>query len=291
MNAAIEQYEQHLQLQARAARHTLRAYMSDLRQFTDFLNREGIKLKKVDIHVVRTYLATISGQRAKSTVARKLAALRGFFRFCLRSGEVKSNPLAGVRTPKLDKRLPVYLTVDEMFRTLEAAAKVTPLAQRDRAILEVLYSCGVRVSELVGLNWDQIQPCIGAVRVLGKGGKQRIVPIGDVALEALESYRRAWREMPIVDRKAVFLNAQGKRLTARSVGRIVERYAKQAQTRAKVSPHAFRHSFATHMLGSGADLRAIQELLGHARLSTTQRYTHVDFSHLAFVYDKAHPRA
>ncbi len=291
MEPAIEQYEEHLRLEVRAASHTLRAYSADLRQFAEFLEGEGISLERADIHVMRRYLATLFGRRSRSTLARKLSALRGFFRFCVRTGVLASDPLEGIASPKVDKRLPSYLTVDEMFRTIEGASQGTPLCLRDRAILEVLYSCGLRVSELVGLDWDHIQPKAQALRVRGKGGKERVVPIGEVALEALERYRQAWRGKQFADRRAVFLNARGGRLSARSVARIVAYWAKKAKTRSAVSPHSIRHSFATHLLGSGADLRSIQELLGHSRLSTTQRYTHVDFSHIARVYDKSHPRA
>jgi len=291
MEPAIEQYEEHLRLQVRAASHTLRAYSADLRQFAEFLQGEGISLERTDIQVMRRYLATLFGRRSRSTLARKLSALRGFFRFCVRTGVLASDPLEGIASPKLEKRLPSYLTVDEMFRTIEGASQGTPLCLRDRAILEVLYSCGLRVSELVGLDWDHIQPQARALRVRGKGGKERVVPIGEVALEALGRYRQAWQSKQLGDRRAVFLNARGGRLSARSVARIVSYWAKKAKTRSAVSPHSIRHSFATHLLGSGADLRSIQELLGHSRLSTTQRYTHVDFSHIARVYDKSHPRA
>lgn len=291
MEPAIEQYQEYLRLQVRAASHTLRAYTADLRHFAEFLEAEDVLLERTDIHVMRRYLATLFGRSSKSTLARKLSALRGFFRFCVRRGMLASDPLEGIASPKLEKRLPNYLTVDEMFRTIEGASQGTPLCLRDRAILEVLYSCGLRVSELVGLDWHHIQPKARALRVRGKGGKERVVPIGEVALEALQRYRQAWQGKLLSDRRAVFLNARGGRLSTRSVARIVSYWAKKAKTRSIVSPHSIRHSFATHLLGSGADLRSIQELLGHSRLSTTQRYTHVDFSHIARVYDKSHPRA
>jgi integrase/recombinase XerC len=205
-----------------------------------------------------------------------------------------TDPTAGVRTPKKEKQLPVHLSVDDMFRLLEAPSSGTPVGRRDRAILEVAYSCGLRVGELVKLNWADIDPALGVVRVRGKGNKERIVPIGRKALDALEQYKSSLPDLcggRYRDPDAVFLNQRGGRLTARSVARAVDSYTLLSGVRTKVSPHAIRHSFATHLLGAGADLRAIQELLGHASLSTTQKYTHVNLDELMKVYDKAHPRA
>jgi integrase/recombinase XerC len=205
-----------------------------------------------------------------------------------------TDPTVGLTTPKQDKQLPNHLTVDDMFRLLEAPSAETPAGLRDRAILEVTYSCGLRVSELVGLDWSDIDTDLGLVRVRGKGRKERVVPIGTKGLDALARYRQHLGLLcprGVRDRGAVFLNRRGTRLTTRSVARLVDAYTVASGLSNKVSPHALRHSFATHLLGAGADLRAIQELLGHASLSTTQKYTHVNLDQLMAVYDKSHPRA
>jgi integrase/recombinase XerC len=231
-------------------------------------------------------------------MGRKLSAVKGFFRYLIREEVLKKDPSLSITTPKKEKPLPTYLPVDDMFRLLDAPAKDTAAGLRDCALLEVLYSCGLRVSELVGLNWEDIDPTLEVVRVRGKGNKERIVPIGKKALEALQRYREHRQELvrrkhggTVSEKGVVFLNGRGGRLTTRSVARLVGKYVKQSGTPVKASPHSLRHSFATHLLEAGADLRAIQELLGHASLSTTQRYTHVNLDHLMQVYDKAHPRA
>src|SRR6185295_4483956 len=244
-----------------------------------------------DVHGVRGYLASLAGAQRKSSIARKLAAIKHFFRHCERLRVRADDPAAALHAPKREKYLPPHLSVDEMFRVLDGMRAAGPLAGRDRAVLELLYSTGIRVSELTALDWDDVDGRAEVVRVLGKGRKERIVPIGATALGALDEYRRRWPASRRRDGNAVFLNGRGTRLTSRSVARIVARYTTGAGVRMRASPHAFRHSFATHLLNAGADLRAIQELLGHARLSTTQRYTHVDFDRLAAVYDKAFPRA
>jgi integrase/recombinase XerC len=240
---------------------------------------------------VRGFLASLSGHQRKSSVARKLAALKHFFRHGAHTGVRTDDPAAGLPTPKREHFLPPHLSVDEMFGVLDGVQGASPTCRRDRAILELLYSAGIRVSELVALDWRDIDRQAEVVRVLGKGRKERVVPVGETALTAIADYRSRWPASRRRDPNAVFLNARGTRLTTRSVARIVERWVAKASTRMRASPHAFRHSFATHLLHAGADLRAIQELLGHATLSTTQRYTHVDFDRLAAVYDKAFPRA
>ena len=287
----IEQFEAYLAHEANASPHTIKGYGSDLRQFGAFLAGRGGRLADVDVHGVRTYLASLAGATRKTSVARKLAALKHFFRYCASHGGRRDDPAASLSAPKRERFLPPHLTVDEMFRVLDGMCTAGPIPRRDRAILELLYSTGIRVSELASLDWVDIDRRGAVVRVLGKGRKERIVPIGATALTALESYRRQWPADRRRDQRAVFLNARGGRLTVRSIGRIVEHHVDRAETRVRASPHAFRHSFATHLLNAGADLRAIQELLGHASLSTTQRYTHVDFARLAEVYDKSFPRA
>jgi integrase/recombinase XerC len=286
-----------------ASAHTVRNYVSDLRQLRAFLiehrlglDREGDQIapELVDQAAIRAFLVTLMRRNRKSSVGRKLSAAKGFFRYLLRRGVIAQDPTAGIVTPKKQQQLPVHLTVDDMFRLLEAPAADTPDGLRDRALLEVTYSCGLRVSELVGLDWLDVDTALELVRVRGKGGKERLVPIGRKALAALAAYRE---RLPDLCRRrlrretAVYLNRRGGRLTTRSVGRLVEHYVVVSGLATKASPHALRHSFATHLLNAGADLRAIQELLGHATLSTTQKYTHVNLDQLMSVYDKAHPRA
>ncbi len=285
----IAAFATYLHDEANASAHTAKAYVTDVRQLAAFLADAGTDLRRADVHRVRAYLASLAGAQRKSSIARKLAALKHFYRFCARTGTRADDPAAQLAAPKRERYLPPYLSVDEMFRVLDGVGGLSPIACRDRAILELLYSSGLRVSELAALDWRDLDRRTEVVRVLGKGRKERVVPVGATALAALDDYRRRWPPPARRDAAAVFLNARGTRLTVRSVARVVARHA--AGTRMHASPHAFRHSFATHLLNGGADLRAIQELLGHARLSTTQRYTHVDFDRLAEVYDKAFPRA
>lgn len=300
LTACTEQFIRSLQVEENASPHTLRNYASDLRQLCSFaaaqldVAAEEVACNAVTQSMVRAFVVDLMRRNRKSSVARKLSALKRFFRFALQSGAVTIDPTAGVKTPKRDKQLPVHLSVDDMFRLLEAPDPKTPAGRRDRAILEVAYSCGLRVGELVRLNWTDIDAALGVVRVRGKGNKERIVPIGKKALEALERYRSSLPQLcggRTWDSDAVFVNQRGGRLTVRSVARAVDSHTLASGVRTKMSPHAIRHSFATHLLGAGADLRAIQELLGHASLSTTQKYTHVNLDELMKVYDKSHPRA
>ncbi|MBI2358933.1 MAG: tyrosine recombinase XerC [Deltaproteobacteria bacterium] len=302
MDDLIAGYGEYLRSQRNCSPHTLRGYLSDLRQFHGYLLDEGLcqdgekktDLQAIDRHVVRAYLGTLAKARRKSSLARKVAALKGFFRYLVEEKHLARNPLFGFATPKQEKPLPVFLSVDDAFRLLGGVQRPGVLGLRDRAILEVLYSTGVRVSELVGLDWEDVDFNLGILRVLGKGAKERIVPVGEVALKALEAYRVEQPGKPGRAAKggaAVFLNHRGLRITVRSVARIVERHLRAAGIPVRMGPHGLRHSFATHLLNGGADLRAIQELLGHSSLSTTQRYTHVNLDQLTAVYDKAHPRA
>lgn len=301
MDDWIERYGDHLKLEKNASPHTLRNYLSDLRQFEEYLDRRAKEhdekktaIEDVSVHLVRAYLASIAKQNKKSSIGRKLAALKGFYRYLVREKRIAQDPLALVSTPKQEKPLPKFLSVDDAFRLLGGVSGAGILALRDRAILETLYSTGVRVSELVGLNWGDVDIRLGVIRVMGKGSKERIVPIGEVALNALEAYAGEqallWKR-PAKGSQAVFLNQRGRRITTRSVARVVDKYLKAADIQVRMGPHGLRHTFATHLLNGGADLRVIQELLGHASLSTTQRYTHLNLDELTAVYDKTHPRA
>lgn len=302
MEDLIQQYAEHLRSERNVSPHTLRNYVSDLKQLRQFLDSrklccngsEEVDFTRVDIHVVRAFLASLTRDRKKSSIGRKLAVLKGFFRYLVATKRVEKDPLLLIQSPKQEKPLPNFLSVDDTFHLLDGIKVINGLDVRDRAALEVFYSCGVRVSELVGLNWVDVDFQLGIIRVVGKGSKERIVPIGEVALGALTDYaaeqRKKWR-CSCGGETAVFLNNRGERITTRSVARIVEKHLKLAGIPLKMGPHGLRHSFATHLLNSGADLRVIQELLGHASLSTTQRYTHLNLDQLTAVYDKAHPRA
>lgn len=279
----------YLEAERGASPHTLRGYAADLAEFRAFVRAEGAAgLEAVDTSLMRAYLVRLHQRRlARSSIARKLAAVRSCFRFLTRRGILPANPARQVRTPSVPRRLPSFLPKDESKDLLDRPPDGSAAGQRDRALLELLYASGLRVAECCGLDVDDLDRRGATVRVLGKGERERVVPVGEAALDALEDYlgRRGEAGGPL------FLNARGGRLTTRSVHRIVGRRARAAGITRRVSPHTLRHTFATHMLGEGADLRLIQELLGHRRLSTTQRYTHVSPEHLMKVYDRAHPRA
>jgi len=300
VETAIRTFLTYLDVERGASRETIRSYHSDLRQFVAFLKTVTDVVPDptgIDAALVRRFLVWLAERKdKKSSQARKLATLRSLFKFLHRRGQVPSNPVAHVRTPRLGQRLPRVLTKDEAERVMESpdSAEGTYVA-RDQAILETLYSTGARVSELVGVNWSDLSLDEGMVRLRGKGKKERLVPIGHVAVEAIQSYLavtpvRASREAANPTDGPVFRNNRGGRLSARSVERIVGRYADRLQV-GTVTPHTFRHSYATHLLDEGADLRVIQEMLGHASLATTQKYTHLATDRLMEVYDQAHPRS
>jgi integrase/recombinase XerC len=302
MRNLIEQFLEHLRYERNVSSHTLRNYSSDLEQFLSFLTADGKRqapeVSEIDHLTIREWLASLhTDQKKKSSIARKLAALRTFFQFLVREGILELNPAKLVATPKLEKKLPKHLSIEEAIRFIESPDPETDLGKRDRAMLELMYATGVRVAELTTLNLADVDFRNQLVRVTGKRRKQRIVPFGDPASAAIRSYLDVRDKFlfnaPISkrDEEAVFLNYQGTRITTRSVGRMVEKYIRICAGMHNISPHALRHSFATHLLDSGADLRDIQELLGHARLSTTQVYTHVSMEKLIEVYDKAHPKA
>jgi len=284
-----------LQNEKGSSPHTVRNYGEDLRQFAAWMKERGVPDPAGVTHLhVRAWLAELQGNEyAKRSVSRKLSALRSFFRHLVREGRLADSPLEFIRTPKLDKRLPRFLYVEEMEELLRLPDASDPLGLRDLAVLETLYASGMRVSELVGLDLKQVDLSLGVALVFGKGSKERYVPLGEHAVHALQRYLREAR--PLLDRglagEALFLNARGTRLSDRSVRRIVDAYVARLSEARKMSPHALRHSFATHMLEAGADLRTVQELLGHVNLSTTQVYTHMTRDHLQTIYNRAHPRA
>jgi integrase/recombinase XerC len=322
MKQAIERFIQYLRYERNASPQTIREYRRDVRQFEAFLTPPGeatLPLGQIDHRIVREYVNAMYDRRLeRASIARRLAALRTFFKFCVREKFAAQNPARLVATPKLPKRLPRVLTAEELSGFLDnlgssgaaqdsrRARRATPhseeeaklILKRDRAILELLYASGLRVSELVGLDLGEIDRDGQMLRVLGKGRKQRVVPYGAKAQAALEAYWPVREEIlahppsktqPVPE--AVFLNHLGGRLTVRSVHTLVRKYARLANVNWELHPHSLRHAFATHLLADGADLRAIQELLGHVSLSTTQRYTQASIKQLMDVYDKAHPHA
>jgi len=292
MRKHIFDFINYLKVQKSISRHTERSYLSDLEQFFDFLGEKT--LPDVDHQTLREFIAHLMRRNVKkASISRKLSAIRTFFKYLIYNGMIVNNPARLIATPRQEKHLPKVLTVDDAQRLMEAprsARAADPKTiLRDRAVLETLYSTGIRAGELIGMNLDDIDPHEHLIRIRGKGRKERIVPIGDKALQAIDEYRRL-RSFGSKD-NAVFTGPSGNRLTVRTVQRILENYRKRLGLAQQASPHTLRHSFATHMLESGADLRAIQELLGHASLSTTQRYTHLNLDSLMEVYDKAHPKA
>jgi integrase/recombinase XerC len=282
----------YLETERNVSPHTLAAYRSDLEQLSLFVLREKGELataSDVDHLMLRRYLAHLVKSVKKSSQGRKLAAIRSFFKYLLRRGIVGKNPAELIATPKKEKRLPFHLDIDQATALMEAPEEDAKYVLRDRAILEMLYSSGLRVSELTGMNIEDLDLTSGMLRVMGKGGKQRIVPLGSKAMSAAEEYLASRGQAAISG--ALFLNSRGNRINRRSVARIVDAHVLKIAAFKRISPHTLRHTFATHMLEGGADLRAIQELLGHASLSTTQKYTHVSIDHLMEVYDKAHPKS
>nr|HID59341.1 tyrosine recombinase XerC [Desulfobacterales bacterium] len=301
MKGLIDSFISSISTEKGYSAHTCRAYKADLEEFIKYVQERSLSTQDdhpethmLDPLTIRSYLGFLHQKNSKSTIARKLSALRSFFRFLIRRGRLKQNPAEGVMTPKRGGYIPNFLQVDEMFRLLDAFNDDSLLGLRNQAILETLYSTGIRISELVSLNVSDIDFQRGLIRVLGKGRKERIVPIGKKALTAIQKYRKKLieerRTDVRIDKEALFLNSHGTRLTTRSVARILKKRVEASALECPVSPHGIRHTFATHMLDSGADLRVVQELLGHVSLSTTQKYTHVSVDHLMNVYDKAHPR-
>jgi len=299
MEEALAEFLRYLSLEKNASAHTVKSYREDLNQALEFFREKvGSQVKKpaqLSTRHVRAYLAWLHDQQySKATIARRMAAVRSWFRFLCRQGIVEANPADGLRSPRQDKKLPHFLSEAELSRLLEKPPMATPLGLRDRAILETLYSAGVRVSELTGLNLEDVDLDSGLAVVRGKGKRERLAPLGKPALTALKrwlSCREGVAKKKHRSTPAVFLNKNGSRLTSRSVGRLLEKYLALASLDPRTSPHTLRHSFATHLLDRGADIRSVQELLGHRSLGTTQIYTHVTTHRLKESYQHAHPRA
>lgn len=282
----------YLETERNASPHTLAAYHRDLEQLWSFVRGEKGETAgagDVDHLLLRRYLAQLARVVKKSSMGRKLAAIRSFYRYLVRRGLADRNPAELLATPKKEKRLPFHLDIDQATALMDAPDEDARHHLRDRAILETLYSSGLRVSELTGLNIEDLDLVNGMVRVMGKGGKERIVPLGAKAVAAVSEYLASRGQTAV--NSALFLNTRGHRINRRSVARVIDAHVLKIAAFKRISPHTLRHTFATHMLEGGADLRAIQELLGHASLSTTQKYTHVDLNRLMEVYDKAHPKA
>jgi len=293
MTKELSEFLAYLRHERNASPHTIASYGRDLRQLLEYLQEREVRWNKAGNVVLRGFLATLHEKKQKkSTIGRKLAAMRSFYEFCLRKKWIAENPARVLATPKQDRRVPSFLSEEEMAVLLDLPATDKPIELRDRALLELCYATGTRVSELVGIDVDDIHFEERLVRLRGKGKKERLVPFGRKAGGTLQAYLRA-RPLLLRDRmgeSAVFLNYRGGRLTTRSVQRMVRAHIRRTAVSRRISPHSIRHSFASHLLGRGADLRVIQELLGHASLATTQKYTHVDLRQLLAVYKKSHPR-
>ncbi len=297
MQEVFNKYVNYLEVERNVSPYTVRNYKNDLLNFFQFLKTKEIgSLRDVDKPVLRDYLSHLIEQGlVKASIARKLSAIRSFYRYLLREGMVPTSPVATTSSPKLDRRLPSFLTIEQVVKLLEAPDLATPQGLRDRALLELLYASGLRVSELVSLNLEQVNLDTNEIRVRGKGDKERVVLIGKPAAEALSTYLSQGRPKlfgaKIRMTNALFINRYGERLIERGVQKILEKYTNIAGIDKRVHPHLLRHTFATHLLDGGADLRVVQELLGHADLSSTQIYTHVTISQARKVYLAAHPRA
>ncbi|MBL7196513.1 MAG: tyrosine recombinase XerC [Candidatus Omnitrophica bacterium] len=292
MDRFIEKFLRYLEIEKNVSNHTILNYKLDLRDFKKFLQDKPAE--EVDYLTLRKYLVYLKENNLSNrTISRRISCLRSFYKFLFREGLIKNNPVLMLSTPKQDKMLPIFLTEDEVTRLIETPGTDTLSGLRDRAIIETLYSTGMRVSELVSLNIDNIDFIGATLKVLGKGKKERMLPIGDQALKAINKYlsNRNSLKKAKKETKILFLNKNNRRLSDRGVRKIINKHIHTASLKSGISPHTLRHSFATHLLNRGADLRSVQELLGHANLSTTQIYTHLTTDKLKSVYQKAHPRA
>ncbi len=299
MEEGLADYLRHLALEKNASEHTIKSYREDLTQALEFfrtrLGSQSPRADQLTTRLLRAHLAWLSEQGyARTTIARRLAAVRSWCRFLCRQGMLTANPALGLRGPRQNQRLPHFVSREDMTRLLETPPSESPLGRRDRAILETIYSAGLRVSELTGLNVEDVELADGIATVRGKGRKERLAMLGPQAVSAIRLWideRQKLAGPRAAQQPALFLNRNGTRLTTRSVGRLLEKYLAQAGLDPRTSPHTLRHSFATHLLDAGADIRGVQELLGHRSLATTQIYTHVSTQRLRESYHKAHPRA
>ena len=295
MKKELEAFLNHLRYEKNASPHTVASYRRDLRQMADFLKEKKVTLKGIDNFILRGFLARLHEKKnKKSTIARKLASIRSFLQFCLKRRWLEDNPARVVSTPKQERHVPSFLSEEEMNHFLDLPHKSERILDlRDKALLELLYATGIRVGELVGTNLDDVNFAERLIIIRGKGKKERLLPFGKKAEESLRAYipKRSLINKGRIEEMPLFLNFRGKRLSARSVERIVDKYLRRAALRRRISPHSLRHSFASHLLSRGADLRVIQELLGHESLATTQKYTHIDLKQLLDVYRKSHPRS
>jgi integrase/recombinase XerC len=302
MDNLIDDFQTYLRVERNVSEHTCRAYIDDVGEFIKFLKKNDFindqdGLFGIEAETVRAYLGFLFRQKIKKvTVNRKISSLRAFYKYLVRSGKTKNNPAEPVRTSKTEKYIPIFLSVDEMFDLLNVQADNSILSLRNKAMLELFYSSGLRLSELAGLDVTDLDLKQALVKVRGKGKKERIVPVGGPARMVIQEYLAKTAKLrrninADVFKDPLFLNAHGKRITGRSIARIVDETMAKSGIGRKISPHALRHSFATHLLNAGADLRSIQELLGHESLSTTQKYTAVNINRMMEIYDKAHPRA
>ncbi|HEC69732.1 MAG TPA: tyrosine recombinase XerC [Candidatus Omnitrophica bacterium] len=281
----IEKFLNYLEIEKNYSPHTLISYRKDLLDFSQFVDRP---IDKIDYFIFRKFIASLSQRGlSKKTQARKISTLKSFFKFLLREGFIKSNPALSIPYPKLDKNLPKFLTEEDMRRLLDSLPQGSPLQVRDRAIFELLYSSGIRMSELISLDVEDVDLISGVIKVKGKGRKERLLPIGETAQKAIREYLQVRKS----NQKALFLNRFGKRISPVGVFKVIKKQIKYLGFKENISAHVFRHSFATHLLNRGADLRSVQELLGHSSISTTQVYTHLTIDRLKEVYKKAHPRA
>ncbi|MFQ5329330.1 MAG: site-specific tyrosine recombinase/integron integrase [Thermodesulfobacteriota bacterium] len=298
MDELIGQFATYLSVERNVSRHTLSAYLRDIEQFCAFLREKGCGMRGerleatlIDDGHIKSFLGLLYGRCRRVTIARKISSLKSFFRYLEKQGVIVGNPAELISTPKVEKYLPTVLTVEETTELIDAVSGGDDDALREKAIIELLYSSGLRVGELVGLDREDIDMSRGIVRVMGKGGKERMVPVGKAALEAVERYLGRRDNIATSGSSPLFITKRGKRIYPRAVQRAVKRFATLSGVTKRPTPHALRHTFATHLLNAGVDLRAIQEMLGHASVSTTQRYTKVGIDSLLKVYDTTHPRA
>lgn len=293
MDQSIKDFKTYLISQRNYSQNTVRAYMNDLGEFSEYIAEKKVKVGKANTKLINDYVSTLHKKNSKSSISRKISTLRSFYSYLLKRGIISKNPAKFIDTPKTQTKLPVFLSVDEIFKLVDTKSKGKgnkTLLLRDKAILELLYSSGLRVSEIADAKLSNLQMSDSILKVTGKGNKERVIPIGSKAVDALKKYLEA-RETLKPESENIFLNSKGRTITTRSISRIVKKYSLQSGIYKNVSPHVLRHTFATHLLGGGADLRSIQKMLGHSNLSTTQRYTHITIEQIMKIYDETHPHA